>query len=81
MKPALQVIANIGKGMIVDKDMLDFLIVIIFTEHLILILRYFLREMIGDMAPWVIKKRGNVVHEIEEMTHKQKEIAQNNLIN
>jgi hypothetical protein len=60
--------------------MLDFLLVIIFSEHIILIVRYFLRELIGDMAPWVIKKKGNVVHEIEEMSHKQKELAQINLI-
>ena len=56
-----------------NKDMLDFLIVIILTEHIIMFTRYLMLSLIGDIPAWVQKKQDTVNTQIETMTHMYKE--------
>jgi len=39
-----------------DKDVLDFLILIIFVEHFIILIKFSMSYFIGDLPVWVQKK-------------------------
>lgn len=56
-----------------DKDMIDFLIVIIFTEHFVVGLKVLLAEVINDEPSWVVKKMIQVNNKIEELNRSFKE--------
>jgi hypothetical protein len=57
-----------------DKDMLDFCILIVMTEHLILAVRFFLQDYIADIPPFVAKQIPGIVAGIEIMNHLTRDV-------
>ena len=55
--------------------MIDFVLIILFTEHIIVFLKYFLAEFINDEPSWVVKKMIEVNSKIEELNRSSKEQA------
>ena len=53
---------------LMDKDMLDFLILIIFIEHLIVFIKFIMSTIISDVPVWVQKKLVKVQLEMEKLS-------------
>ena len=57
-----------------DKDMLDFCILIVMTEHIILAVRFILSDYIADVPAFISKQIPGIVAKIEEMNHLSRDI-------
>jgi hypothetical protein len=59
--------------LLTDKDIIDFIMVIILVEHAVIGLKVFLAEVINDEPSWVVKKMIQVNNKIEELNRIFKE--------
>ena len=57
---------------------MDFILIILFTEHLIVFVKVFLSEFIGDVPVWVQKRLISVNSKNEELNLMYKEIEMDN---
>ena len=58
---------------VTDKDMLNFCILIIITEHAIVFFKYLIMAMVGDTPVWVQKQLIKINNQMDKMSIKQKE--------
>ena len=63
-----------GNIVLDDKDMMDFLIIIILTEHMIVVVKVIMMDYIGDVPIWVQKKLITVNSKQEELNIEFKKI-------
>jgi hypothetical protein len=59
-----------------EKQMLDFLIVIVVFEHVVFLIRYLMQDIIGDVPGWVIKKQERAKTQFECMMQEKEQIKQ-----
>ena len=60
-------VSRTDEALLTDKDMLDFILIVLITEHIIVCLKVFLAEVINDEPSWVVKKMIEVNGKIDEL--------------
>ena len=63
-----------------DFDVMKFLIILVFAEHIIVVFKAFLEEWIPDTPPFVVKKAERCTTQLEEMMLMQKEAEKQEVI-
>ena len=77
----LQTASHASKKLLNDDfDVMKFLIILVFAEHIIVVFKAFLEEWIPDTPPFVVKKAERCTTQLEEMMLMQKEAEKQEVI-
>lgn len=59
-----------------EKEMLDFLIVIVVFEHVAFLIKYLIQDSIGDVPGWIVKKQERAKSQFDALMQEKEHIKQ-----